>query len=521
MFDQHADEALDAAQDDPVQHDRPVLLAVFAHVRQVEPVRQGEIALDRGALPLPTDGVLQLHVDLGTVKGAVTLVNIVFQTLVVQGLDQGIGGRFPVRVAADAFFRPRGQFDGIFEAQRVHHVRHQVDDALDLVVHLVRPADEVRIILSELPHPGQAVQDAGLLVTHHRPQLEKAQGQIPVAPDLGLVYQHVGQAVHGLDAVALLVHLGEVHVFAIIFVVPGTLPKLGLEDLRTDDDLISAPQVFLAFEILEDRPQERALGVPDDHARAGFLVDGEQIQVLAQPSVVPLFGLFQEGQIGLKFFLAEISGAVDALEHLPVFVAAPVRARQTQQLERGHAAGVRNVRAPAEVHEFALLVNGYGLVGQVPDQFDLIFLAPALEKGDGVVPEHVPPGEPHVLLDDAGHLFFDAGQVFRREALRIIEIVVKTGVDGRTDGDLHPRKKGADRVGHDVRGGMPENVKSFRISGHYRGYLAALFDRPVRVDQAAVQANGNGFLGRILAQKGIQNVHGRRPRRHDGRFSVH
>ena len=50
----------------------------------------------------------------------------------------------------------------------------------------------------------------------------------------------------GLIAVALLVHLGEIHVLAVIVEVAGTLPELGLEYLRADDDVVAALEVFLS-----------------------------------------------------------------------------------------------------------------------------------------------------------------------------------------------------------------------------------------------------------------------------------
>ena len=77
VFDQHPDEALDGPQDDPVEHDGTVLLAVSADVVQIEALRQRKVALDRGALPLSFEGVFELEVDLGPVEGAVALVDVV------------------------------------------------------------------------------------------------------------------------------------------------------------------------------------------------------------------------------------------------------------------------------------------------------------------------------------------------------------------------------------------------------------------------------------------------------------
>ena len=62
------------------------------------------------------------------------------------------------------------------------------------------------------------------------------------------------------------------------------------------------------------------LGMPENQARPGFLGNAEQIQFSSQLAVVPLLGLFDLGQIGFEFLLAQEGGAVDALQLLSVLV---------------------------------------------------------------------------------------------------------------------------------------------------------------------------------------------------------
>ena len=75
MFDQDTDEPLDGTEDDPVDHDRPVPLVVRSHVGDVEPLGHLEVQLDSTALPGPSEDVLQVEVDLGSVERAVSLVD--------------------------------------------------------------------------------------------------------------------------------------------------------------------------------------------------------------------------------------------------------------------------------------------------------------------------------------------------------------------------------------------------------------------------------------------------------------
>ena len=138
-------------------------------------------------------------------------------------------------------------------------------------------------------------------MAQHRAQFEVAQRQLPVAPDPGFVDQHVGQAVHGLDAVNLTFHLGEVHLLPVVVPMAGAFPQVGLEHLGAHDHLVAPLQMLPAFEILDEAPEQGALGVVDHHPRPRFLFDAEQLQFPAQAAVVPAFGLLQEFQVVRQF----------------------------------------------------------------------------------------------------------------------------------------------------------------------------------------------------------------------------
>ena len=71
VLDQDGDEALDAAEDRAVNHHRPVLGVVGADVLQIEALRVVVIELNRRALPLAANGVLDVAVDFRAVERAV------------------------------------------------------------------------------------------------------------------------------------------------------------------------------------------------------------------------------------------------------------------------------------------------------------------------------------------------------------------------------------------------------------------------------------------------------------------
>ena len=100
-----------------------------------------------------------------------------------------------------------------------------------------------------------------------------------------------------------------------------------------------------------------ALGVPEDEARAGDLLDAEEIELLAEHAVVARLDLFEVLEVGVEVLLREEGCAVDALQLRILLVAEPVGAGEDGDLEGLHAAGGGHVRAAAEVDEVAVAVE--------------------------------------------------------------------------------------------------------------------------------------------------------------------
>ena len=88
-----------------------------------------------------------------------------------------------------------------------------------------------------------------------------------------------------------------------------------------------------------------------------FLLDVEEIELRAELAVVALLRLLEHLQVRVLLLLLRPGGAVDALEHLVLRVAAPVGAGDLHELEDLQLAGRRHVRPAAEVDEVALPVQ--------------------------------------------------------------------------------------------------------------------------------------------------------------------
>ena len=110
----------------------------------------------------------------------------------------------------------------------------------------------------------------------------------------------------------------------------------------------------------------------------------------------------------------------------------------------------------AQVGELALLIEGdVGVLGQILDQLHLEGLRLLLHELNGLGPGQLEPLQLQLLLADLPHLRLDLGQILLCEGKGCVQIVVKTAVDGRADGQLHLRPQALDSLSQHVGAGVP------------------------------------------------------------------
>ena len=102
--------------------------------------------------------------------------------------------------------------------------------------------------------------------------------------------------------------------------------------------------------------------------------------------MIALLGLLDALEVRVEVLAARPGGAVDALQHLVAFVAAPVRAGDAGQLEGLDLPGRRHVWAAAEIDELALAVQRHRVFRNAFDDLDLVLLAHLAEQVDGLLP---------------------------------------------------------------------------------------------------------------------------------------
>src|SRR5207302_6046655 len=204
--------------------------------------------------------------------------------------------------------------------------------------------------------------------------------------------------------------------------------------------------------------------------------------------------------VGVELFLSEEGGAVEPLQLLAAGVVFPVGAGDAEQLQGADLAGMRDMRATAQVDELALTIEAEAgvLLQIVVDVLDLVALGQVGDQRPRLAGRPLEALERLRFLDEAAHLFFDAREVFFLDGGSGVDIVVEAILDGRPERQLHPREEPHDGAGHDVSRAMAQDVERFGILiGKYleADLAVACGNFTVKVNNYAVHFGGNGCLG--------------------------
>ena len=155
------------------------------------------------------------------------------------------------------------------------------------------------------------------------------------------------------------------------------------------------------------------------------------------------------------------------------------------------------MRTAAQIEPVALLVDLDLLVFRDGvDQLDLEALAAVAKHVLGVLARPHLLGEGFVARDDLAHLLLDRGEILRRERLVAEEIVIKTVLDHRPDGDLGAGPQGLHRLGEHVRGVVANELERARIVSREELDLGIVRDRIGKIGELAVQRHGDRALGK-------------------------
>ena len=110
FFEQYPDEPLKRPQTGAMQHDRPMLIPIFADVARVQAFGQNEIHLMGAALPITANGISQNKLLFWAIERTFTGVHLRFNTH-ISGRGQKGGFRsVPALIRARALFWSIAEF---------------------------------------------------------------------------------------------------------------------------------------------------------------------------------------------------------------------------------------------------------------------------------------------------------------------------------------------------------------------------------------------------------------------------
>src|SRR4051812_44536455 len=104
----------------------------------------------------------------------------------------------------------------------------------------------------------------------------------------------------------------------------GDLIKFHVSNVRRVHRLIAAFTQLAANVVLKRLPDDRAFRQPENESRPDRLIDREQLELLAEHTMVSALGFGELFQMGIQFFLVKECRGVQPLKLLAVRVSLPV-----------------------------------------------------------------------------------------------------------------------------------------------------------------------------------------------------
>ena len=302
----------------------------------------------------------------------------------------------------------------------------------------------MRIVLGKAAHPHDPMQRARGFIAVTASEFGHAKRQIAIGFQALIEHLHMAGTIHRLERIhrlfagMLFVNFDDKHMLLIVVPMAGFFPELAVDHLRRVYLDITIAVLFAAHVILKRGVDFPAVGMPENLARRLFL-HVVKVHLATKFAMVALFGLFKKGHVFLEFFLAGKGHAIDPLKHLAITVAAPIGPGHRHQFERirRKLTGVLQMRPTAEILPGPMPIHAQRFVaGDRLDQLDLegLVIVLVMLDGAGTIPDLGFDGVTQV--DDFLHLFLDQAQIFGRERLGAVKIVIPAIGDDRADGDL-------------------------------------------------------------------------------------
>jgi len=265
-------------------------------VLEVELLRKLEVELDGGALELTLESVRDGDVDLGTVEGTVTRVELPLGTATSNELIKSLGklslGLIPGSNIAKMTLGTGRKLHLEGETELAIDSAEEIEETKNLRLDLVLSTEDVGVVLLEATDSGETGESTRSLVTVEDTKVGNSHGQFSVTALTVREEQTVTRAVHGLQSPLVLLNLEGEHVILVMLPVARLLPQGRVVHVGRHDLLVATAPVLVAEEALES--------VVDDHTvrkeeagTGGHVVEEEELLLLTDLAVIALGSLFE------------------------------------------------------------------------------------------------------------------------------------------------------------------------------------------------------------------------------------
>mmetsp|Transcript_111249 Transcript_111249/g.319660 ORF Transcript_111249/g.319660 Transcript_111249/m.319660 type:complete len:250 (-) Transcript_111249:970-1719(-) len=247
-----------------MNHNGPFSTTFGTDVFQSKPFWQVEVALDRGALPLTTNCITNLDINLGSIKGTPTLIDTIAPTLGLECSFECHSSSLPNGIGTNRLFGTSRKHNVILvKAESGQNFLRQVQNSHNLGFQLLRKTIDVSIILGKSTYTHQTVECSGSLVSVDGSKFCPSNGQVTVGSKLILVHQAMERTVHGFDLILFVfdIHLIK-HIRAIEIKMSGSFPQVQVRNMGSVDDVITTILMGILPEILNQLSYFGSLGVP-------------------------------------------------------------------------------------------------------------------------------------------------------------------------------------------------------------------------------------------------------------------
>ena len=324
----------------------------------------------------------------------------------------------------------------IFKAKQLIYTVNQADYAGNFILNLFLCHEDMRVILVEAANTHQTMQCAALFVSVYQTDFSHTHRQVSVGVHILLINQHTAGAVHGFYRIILAVDHCCIHVILVVFPVTGSVPKLSVQNDGCGNFHIACFFVDFSPVVQQCVFQHHALRQEEGETGA-FIQQCEQLQLLAQFSVVTLLCFLHHCQICVQLGCLGVSSPVNSGKHFVLFGASPVSPCNRGQLDCLHCLCAHQVRACAQVCEVSLLVEGDNcILRQILNQLYLVGFFSFFHIFDCLCSGQFKSFNRNVLFCDFLHFNFQCFQFFLCEGLFSVEVIIEAVCNGRADCNL-------------------------------------------------------------------------------------